>query len=146
MRDARMCASGEAMDRLQPEEHIVLYCMFGCAKQWLGRTNTLYFIACSFVIDCMFINVIYLISDLRMTRPIYCHVFPTTFMLWVTFFPVPECVVAWCWNFKNRPHRCPRNSVVGFCATFRLGRGRLNCVRGQIFSAPIVATLKYVKS
>ena len=38
--------------------------------------------------------------------------FPTTFMLWVTFSPAPECVEAWCWNFKIRPRRGPRNSVV----------------------------------
>ena len=41
-----------------------------------------------------------------------CLSVPTAFMLWVTFSPVPECDEAWCWKFKKRPRRGPRNSVV----------------------------------
>ena len=32
-------------------------------------------------------------------------------MLWVTFSPVPECVVARCWNFKIWSRRGPRDSM-----------------------------------
>jgi hypothetical protein len=39
-------------------------------------------------------------TDLRYTKIFenFATVFPTTFMLWVTFSPVPVCVLAWCWK------------------------------------------------
>ena len=42
------------------------------------------------------------------------HFIPTTFMSWVTFSPAPECVEAWCWNFKIQPRRGTMTSVIVF--------------------------------
>jgi len=38
--------------------------------------------------------------------------FPTTFMLWVSFSPVPECVVSHCWKRPFRTPLCHQSPVV----------------------------------
>ena len=86
---------------------------------------------------------------------IICFVFfPTTFMLWVTFSPAPECVVAWCWNFKIRPRRGPRNSVViiiivlyrGYIKsrTVKLRRGIISLKTDSSYTTIIADILIYI--
>ena len=51
------------------------------------------------------------------------YIFPTTFMLGVSFSPVPECVVSDCWKRPFRTPPCHQSPVIvvvlypGFAAT-----------------------------